>query len=359
MRLPIGLMCILLAGASCAQGAASVVLCYHHVDEPARNEYTVTPQEFAAQLEHLKAGGYAVVPLSRVVDAHRGKGTLPPKAVAITIDDGWRCANENALPLLKKFGFPVTLFIYPAMIGAKGDKNTYLDYQQFARDPAVSIGCHSWNHPNLLKDGEKVQGDAREAWLRKEYVQSRLELETKLSMPVKWLAYPYGLYDAQVAALVKQAGYEAAFSVNAAPNSARSDPMFLNRIMIMKSDGLKGFSRKVASLPLEIEHLRPADGAIVAPGLGEVSARISDPKVKPGTVDLIMGSHRSTFDPETRVASITLTRPLAPRVYQIAAQARDRETGKLRTASWLVRVKARPAARRAAPRIEDTEDEEE
>ena len=339
---------LLLTAAASAQDTTCTILCYHHVDPAGKNEYMVPPADFAAQLDYLKANKFTVLPMATVVDAYHGRGKLPPKSVVITIDDGWKCSNENALPLLKERGFPVTLFIYPAMVGSKGDKNSYADYQQFAKDPLVSVACHSWNHPNLLKDGEKVKGAARDAWLQKEYVTSKTELETKLGFPVKWIAYPYGLYDAQVAALVKQAGYEAAFSVNAAPNSAKSDVMFLNRIMIMKSDGMKGFTRKVNGLALEIEQQTPPDGAIIAPGTRTISAVISDPNVKPETVQLIMGKHHSTYDPATKVATITLPAPLAPKVYQIAAQAKDATTGKLRSASWLVRVKGASVAAVAA-----------
>lgn len=361
------LLIAFFAGAALAQdaGTTCTILCYHHVDDPAKNEYTVTPADFSAQLEYLKANQFTVLPMQTVVDAYRGKGKLPPKSVVITIDDGWRCANENALPLLKQHGYPSTLFIYPAMIGTKGDKNSYAEYQEFAKDPLVSLACHSWSHPNLLKDGEKVKGEARDAFLEKEYVTSKKELETKLGLPVKWIAYPYGLYDAQVAALVKGAGYEAAFSVNAAHNSAKADPMFLNRIMIMKSDGMKGFTRKVNGLSLQIEKLSPADGAIIAPGTRTFSAVISDPNVKPETVQLIMGKHKSTYDPETKTATITLNAPLSPKVYQIAAQAKDATTGKLRSASWLVRVKgaspaaAAAAAARAKKKPADEEEEEE
>ena len=338
------LACLLMLPVA-VRAAGCVVLCYHHIDTPGPKvgksgvEYFVPPADFAAQMEHLKTEGYHVVPLAAVVDAYHGKGTLPDRAVAITMDDGWKCANTNALPVLKQYGFPVTLFIYPAMIGKAGDKNTYDDYKAFAADPNVTIACHSWSHPNLLKDGEKVKGAAHDAWLQKEYVQSRAELEKKLGMPIRWLAYPYGLYDAQVSALVKQAGYEAAFSVNGAPNSAKSDPMFLNRTMILHSDGLKGFARKVGTLPLMVEGQDPPDGATIPPGIRKVSVHIVDPDALPGSIQLIMGSRHGTVDPATGVGTIAIDKPLTGHMYQIAAQAKDKTTGKLRAASWLVRVK--------------------
>ena len=351
MRRALVLLAMLMAPvAAFAEGC--VVLCYHHIDTPTKKlaEYVVAPADFEAQMAYLKSEGFNVVPLAAVVDAHHGKGKLPDHAVAITIDDGWKCANTNALPVLKKYGFPVTLFIYPAMVGSLGDKNSYADYKAFAADPNVTIACHSWSHPNLLKDGDKTKGEAHDKWLHKEYVESKAKLEKELGMPIRWLAYPYGLYDAQVSALVKQTGYEAAFSVNGAPNADDADPMFLNRTMIMHSDSMKAFARKVGSLPLQVEARSPADGATISTTIHKVSARIIDPNAKPGSIQLIMGSRNGTFDAATGIATIVIDQPLSQRVYQIAAQAKDTATGKLRACSWLVRAK--PGAKPATDEVE-------
>ncbi|MBI4865264.1 MAG: polysaccharide deacetylase family protein [Candidatus Riflebacteria bacterium] len=327
------------------RAGASVVLCYHHVEDPAKNEYTVTQADLEAQMAWLKKEGYNVVPLEKLVAAYRGQGTLPEKAVAITFDDGWRCANEKALPIFKKHGFPCTLFLYPDMVGPGKHKNSYDEYKAMLADPLVTIGGHSYSHPYLTKDGGKLKGADYTRFLQREYVQSKLQLEKKLGVPIKWLAYPYGLYDEQVARLREEAGYEAAFTVNGAANSALAGPMFLDRYMIMKSDGMKGFVRKVQSLPLELTELDPGNGALVPASRRTFSVKIVQPDVDPRSVQMTIGGKgKSTFDPTTGVARVEAAGNLSAKMHQITVQARDTKLGRFRRQCWFVRVRGAPAA---------------
>ncbi|MFP5393771.1 MAG: polysaccharide deacetylase family protein [Gammaproteobacteria bacterium] len=51
--------------------------------------------------------------LARLAD-----GTLPPRAVCITFDDGYRSVHDLALPILKEFGLPATVFVTSGYVGA-------------------------------------------------------------------------------------------------------------------------------------------------------------------------------------------------------------------------------------------------
>ena len=101
------------------------ILVYHSVapTHPGQNAeqrlLDVDTATFRRQMFHLVANGYTVVPLDTVVAALQGRGTLPPRAVAITFDDGWLSQFENALPILEQLHFAATFFIITRQIGSK------------------------------------------------------------------------------------------------------------------------------------------------------------------------------------------------------------------------------------------------
>ncbi len=91
------------------------VLTYHRVlPLPVAREYpframVIARDEFEGQIAHL-ARRYRVLPLGEAV-AHLTAGSLPPRAAAITFDDGYQDNYEHALPLLRRYGLPATFFV--------------------------------------------------------------------------------------------------------------------------------------------------------------------------------------------------------------------------------------------------------
>ena len=91
-----------------------LILCYHsfaladeHLWDPA---LFVTRDHLESRLAFLAARGYAVLPLAEGLSRLRA-GTLPPRAVAITVDDGTYDFHAVAYPVFKRLGVPVTLYI--------------------------------------------------------------------------------------------------------------------------------------------------------------------------------------------------------------------------------------------------------
>lgn len=77
---------------------------------------STTPDAFAEQMRFLH-GHYSVVGLDEVLDSmHRGK-RLPDDAVLITFDDAYRDFQDVALPVLRQYEFPATLFVPTAYPG--------------------------------------------------------------------------------------------------------------------------------------------------------------------------------------------------------------------------------------------------
>lgn len=91
--------------------ARPAILMYHRVAALARDPWglAVSPENFAEQLALLRRHR-TVMPLEDLLRMER-EGCLPPRAIAITFDDGYRDNLTNAAPALAAAGMPATLFL--------------------------------------------------------------------------------------------------------------------------------------------------------------------------------------------------------------------------------------------------------
>lgn len=91
-----------------------LILCYHSVaidDEHEWNgAYSMSPRALESRFRMLRDGGYNVLPLDTAV-TQLYEGTLPPKSVVLTFDDGMYDFKARAHPLLQEFGYPATVYL--------------------------------------------------------------------------------------------------------------------------------------------------------------------------------------------------------------------------------------------------------
>src|SRR5690606_37807585 len=99
-------------------GAVAVLL-YHRVADAPRDpqQLAVAPERFAAHLEVL-AATCTPVALGEAAARLRSPRGLPPRAVAVTFDDGYRDNLHTAKPLLERHGVPATVFVASGYVGA-------------------------------------------------------------------------------------------------------------------------------------------------------------------------------------------------------------------------------------------------
>ena len=110
------------------------VLNYNRVNDVDVNEFTLTVEQFDAQMKYLVDEGYTVISPDELLDAWEGKGTLPKKPVIITFDDGHIDAYKNVYPILQKYNVKATFFIVTDNVNLYPD---YLTWQQ-AREMQAS-----------------------------------------------------------------------------------------------------------------------------------------------------------------------------------------------------------------------------
>src|ERR1700737_3457683 len=92
----------------------AVVLGYHGVAVSRRRDdlsmLLVAPDRFRAQVELLLEAGFRFVTLVELARAAAG-GVPPPGLAALTFDDGMRNNREVALPILREYSIPATVYV--------------------------------------------------------------------------------------------------------------------------------------------------------------------------------------------------------------------------------------------------------
>ena len=204
----IALFTLVLLSGGCAYLEAHrqpVILTYHTLGTDfAWLAPYIDPQTFEKQMALIKKGGYRVITLDEMV-ANIKTGENPRKTLAITFDDGYE-NNLIGAKILAKYGFPATIFAVAARMGTVKGYMTPDQAREMEKTTPVRIASHTMTHPYLPKQSDAV--------IRREIIDSKLTLEKMLGHPVAYFAYPEGGYTPGIVAIVKEAGYEAAFTTN-------------------------------------------------------------------------------------------------------------------------------------------------
>lgn len=130
-----------------------LILCYHGFAQDDEHLWNpslyVTQSHLESRLAFLAAEGYVILPLAEGL-GRLAAGTLPARAVAITVDDGTYDFHAVGYPVFKRLQIPVTLYVST--------------YYVFDRRPIFDGACHyllwkAWSMANgQLKDPLKESG---------------------------------------------------------------------------------------------------------------------------------------------------------------------------------------------------------
>ncbi len=272
-----------------------LILCYHNVvtERPGASVgdtgLHMRVDRFREQMGWL-AANYEVVSLAEFV-ACLAAGTSLHRVATITFDDAYAGVFMSALPLLRAFGLPATVFVVagaaehrepfwwdhaavqrlltPARrehwLGAlRGDGDAILrhlgvyglppvplpaDYLPAGWDAVaaaaragVTLGVHSDTHRTL--------SHLTDADLQRELVASRDVLRLRTDADAEFFAYPYGLSDARVRDAIRAAGYRAACTLDYGLAVPQADRWALPRVNVPATIGPAAFQAWSAGLSL-------------------------------------------------------------------------------------------------------------
>lgn len=237
------------------------ILLYHFVgrgtmeaDGQSQSRFNVTVADFDAQLAILHRLGYQTVTVGEIAAAISGTYALPPRPIAITIDDGWIEQYSVMFPLLQKYGMRATFYI-PSNYPVGGRFVTWEQLQEMV-DAGMEIGSHTRTHADLTAVDLEIASY--------ELTASKRVLEEKLGITVLSVSYPFGNYSGAVIELARNAGYQAAVAVGPPSRQSVANLFALRRIEIIGTEPLLKF---VSWLPWRGQgtELCPAPPAEVLP----------------------------------------------------------------------------------------------
>ena len=354
------------------QSAQVVVYCYHRfVDKVKRPDTEITPQMFEEQLKELKDKNIPVIPMQDFLAWKRGEKNIPPKSAIITLDDGWITQYTAAWPLLKKYDYPFTMFVYteglrPGGHFAGGGMMTW-DQLAEMRDAGVDIQAHSATHQDMRRRFDaiakkKLSEEEYLQWLTNETAGVKKALEDRLGIRVNTFAVPYGKHDDTVRKAVMDAGYEALFTVYGQVLTFGSAPDQLGRYAIeankpkVFSDALafggvsSGSGPAVAQVTTSTLQPQPAEGETVKTATPLIKANLATMgEFEPETLQMRisgLGLVQHQYDPATKMISYQLTQKLRDKSATVIIEARG--GARKQQASWSFNIDEAAGASPAA-----------
>ncbi|MDK2785246.1 MAG: poly-beta,6-N-acetyl-D-glucosamine N-deacetylase [Bacillota bacterium] len=224
------------------------ILLYHHLAPAGTgwddNGATITPEEFAWQMDYLAARGYKVLSAEELRAFLLGEKDFPHPAVAITFDDGYASNLHYAFPILKRHQFPAIINVITGFRSAEPQLPydvrrlqhlSWPELREMVSSGLITVGSHTDNLHSYVPSGP--QGIKRPALVARLYDPATGRVETETAYRARVLAdltasrqkiarelgtypsifaYPFGVSDPLSRELVARAGFTLTFGTRPA-----------------------------------------------------------------------------------------------------------------------------------------------
>lgn len=192
---------------------------------------SVTPSDFQAQMDWLKANGYHPVDLNDLRAYFQKQTPLPSRPVVLSFDDGYIDFFTTAFPVLMDHGFKAVSYVVPGFL----DQPRYMSTDQVraVSSAGVEVGAHTLHHVDLTKASAAQQAT--------EIQGSRSALEQITGQPVLDFCYPSGMYNAAVVAATERAGFQSATTEVAGTAHGWGDRLTWSRVRVNGGENLGQF----------------------------------------------------------------------------------------------------------------------
>jgi len=241
-----------LAPAGSFAADSAVIVMYHRFGESRYPSTNTTVKQFAAHLRELKNGNYVIKSVPEILAAIRSGTELPDKTVGITIDDAFFSVYKVGWPMLRKAGFPFTLFVATEPLDRQNSGYMSWDHLRKLHKAGVTIGSQTATHLHMPHATDKQNlADLK---------GSNARFKAELRLVPKIIAYPYGEYSLAVGKVTRAAGFDVGFGQHSGAIYKNSNFLYLPRFAFNEAFGnIRRFRLAVRTLPVKVSDLTPAD----------------------------------------------------------------------------------------------------
>ena len=233
-----------LGPATGTPGTATVpILMYHVIAPPPTGApfpgLYVQPQEFAAQMAALKAAGWHAVTLDQLRAYWRHGSRLPAgKPIVITFDNGYHSQFSQALPVLRRLGWPADENIQLSGLPPSQGGLTEPEVKAMV-SAGWELDTQGISHADLISLDPSA--------LHYQVATARAIIRHRYDVPVNWFCYPSGHYNATVIAAVRAAGYIGSTTVIPGWAGPSSDSYTLPRLRVLGGTSPSALLDQIAS----------------------------------------------------------------------------------------------------------------
>ncbi|MBR6014065.1 MAG: polysaccharide deacetylase family protein [Selenomonadaceae bacterium] len=247
------------------------ILSYHRVNDIDSDSFTLTVEQFDAQMKYLVDDGFTVITPDELLNAWEGKGKLPKKPVVITFDEGSVDNYKNVFPILQKYNLKATIFVITDNVNLYPNYLTWDQAREMQNSGLVDIESHTLSNKSFKHIYSRDK-------LWDQIYGSKQAIEWYLKKSAKFIAYPEGKYTVEAEELCKEVGYRAGFTVDY--GLARKDPKnyVLDRIPIYgaNSHTLFRFKMRLKGAPIVAPLMRFKE-SLIKDGNAEIADLIPIP----------------------------------------------------------------------------------
>jgi biofilm PGA synthesis lipoprotein PgaB len=296
----------ILPPADPADGKTFRVLCFHDVRDNLRAEfntnnmidpYAVDTGTLTSIFSWLQANAYHPVTFSAVVASRHGGQPLPPRAVLLTFDDGFKSHHDKVLPLLKQFNYPAVMGIVTSWIDTPMDsgirlsdtivvpRSTYMSWDELrevARSGLVELACHTHDlhhgavaNPQgnelpaatshlYLKDQKRYETDAEfESRVHGDLSKCMSQVKQQTGASIRSMVWPYGAQNLTVRTVSSRLGMPTQFTLESGPNTSDIPLDRLRRILATYDIDVGGLERSMREPAENRGQINPVERVVV------------------------------------------------------------------------------------------------